>query len=62
MIAQHFPPDRGGGATRAYNMTKGMVLSGCDLTEIAAFPHHPTGNILRHTDGNLAHALPDSFW
>ena len=47
MIAQYFPPDMGGGATRAYNVVKGLLLNGCDVTVIAAFPHYPDGNIPR---------------
>ncbi len=45
IIAQYFPPDMGGGATRAYNVAKGLVLNGCKVTVIAAFPHYPMGNI-----------------
>lgn len=44
-IAQYFPPDMGGGATRAHNAAKGLVCNGCNVTVIAAFPHYPTGNI-----------------
>jgi len=47
MIAQYFPPDLGGSATRAYNMAKGLALNGCSVTVIAAFPHYPHGNIPR---------------
>jgi glycosyltransferase involved in cell wall biosynthesis len=52
----------GGGATRAYNIAKGLALSGCEVTVVTAFPHYPSGNIPtkyhRHlmtieTDGNL---------
>jgi glycosyltransferase involved in cell wall biosynthesis len=35
----------GGGATRAYNMAKGLVCAGCDVIVVTAFPHYPTGNI-----------------
>jgi len=35
----------GGGATRAYNAVKGMILNGAKVTVIAAFPHYPHGNI-----------------
>jgi len=35
----------GGGATRAYNVAKGLKLNGCDVTVISAFPHYPDGNI-----------------
>jgi len=45
VVAQYFPPDMGGGATRAYNMAKGLSLAGCDVTVVTAFPHYPTGNI-----------------
>lgn len=45
VIAQYFPPDMGGGATRAYNVAKGLSLVGCDVTVVTAFPHYPTGNI-----------------
>jgi colanic acid biosynthesis glycosyl transferase WcaI len=45
IIAQYFPPDMGGGATRAYNMAKGLSLCGCEVTVVAAFPHYPTGRI-----------------
>ena len=47
LIAQYFPPDMGGGATRAYNVAKGLVINGCTVTVIAAFPHYPTGNTPR---------------
>ncbi len=45
ILAQYFPPDMGGGATRAYNMAKGLLLVGCKVTVVTAFPHYPTGNI-----------------
>jgi len=45
IIAQYFPPDLGGSATRAYNVAKGLVLNGCNVTVISAFPHYPHGNI-----------------
>ena len=37
----------GGGATRAYNIVKGLVSAGCEVTVIAAAPHYPDGNIPR---------------
>ena len=43
MIAQYFPPDLGGSATRAYNLAKGLSLNGCNVTVIAGFPHYPLG-------------------
>ena len=45
MVAQYFPPDLGGSATRAYNVAKGLALNGCNVTVVAAFPHYPHGNI-----------------
>ncbi len=45
IVAQYFPPDLGGAATRAYNMAKGLALNGCDVTVITAFPHYPHGKI-----------------
>jgi colanic acid biosynthesis glycosyl transferase WcaI len=45
VVAQYFPPDIGGAATRAYNLAKGLALNGCEVTVIAAFPHYPHGNI-----------------
>lgn len=45
VLAQYFPPDMGGGATRAYNAAKGLSRAGCDVTVVAAFPHYPIGNI-----------------
>lgn len=47
IIAQYFPPDMGGSATRAYNVAKGLMLNGCEVTVIAAFPHYPYGDIPR---------------
>jgi glycosyltransferase involved in cell wall biosynthesis len=45
VVAQYFPPDIGGAATRAYNMAKGLALNGCNVTVVAAFPHYPHGKI-----------------
>ena len=47
IIAQYFPPDMGGGATRAYNVAKGLILNNCKVTVVTAFPHYPDGNIPR---------------
>jgi len=35
----------GGGATRAYNVAKGLILNRCNVTVVSAFPHYPTGKI-----------------
>ena len=45
VIAQYYPPDMGGGATRAYNAVKGSLLSGARVTVVAAHPHYPHGNV-----------------
>ncbi|MCW4031428.1 MAG: hypothetical protein NWE80_03595, partial [Candidatus Bathyarchaeota archaeon] len=45
VIAQLYPPDMGGGATRAQNIVKGLLSSGCKVTVVAAFPHYPYGDI-----------------
>jgi glycosyltransferase involved in cell wall biosynthesis len=45
VVAQYFPPDIGGAATRAFNLAKGLALNGCRVTVVAAFPHYPHGNI-----------------
>jgi len=47
VIAQYFPPDLGGSATRAYNLAKGLSLNGCNVSVVAAFPHYPHGEIPR---------------
>ena len=47
VIAQYYPPDMGGGATRAYNVVKGMTLHGAQVIVVAAFPHYPHGNVPR---------------
>ena len=45
IIAQYFPPDLGGSATRAYNVARGLALNGCRVTVVTAFPHYPHGKI-----------------
>lgn len=45
IIAQYFPPDLGGAATRAYNAAKGLLLNGCEVTVVTGFPHYPHGEI-----------------
>jgi glycosyltransferase involved in cell wall biosynthesis len=45
VLAQYFPPDIGGSATRVYNVAKGLTLNGCKVTVVAAFPHYPHGKI-----------------
>ena len=45
IISQYFPPDMGGGATRAHNLAVGLVRAGCEVTVVSAAPHYPYGNI-----------------
>jgi glycosyltransferase involved in cell wall biosynthesis len=45
VIAEYFPPDLGGSATRAYNLAKGLALNDCSVTVIAPFPFYPEGRI-----------------
>ncbi|MEM2374420.1 MAG: glycosyltransferase family 4 protein, partial [Thermoproteota archaeon] len=45
IISQIFPPDMGGSSTRAYNVAKGLLLNGAEVTVIAGFPHYPTGDV-----------------
>jgi glycosyltransferase involved in cell wall biosynthesis len=45
ILSQFFPPDMGGGATRAYNIARGLVLNGCETIVVTAFPHYPYGKI-----------------
>jgi len=47
VIAELFPPDMGGGSTRAFNVVKGLVSLGHKVTVVTAFPHYPAGNIPR---------------
>lgn len=47
VIAQYFPPDIGGGSTRASNVVSGLIRKGCKITVVAAFPHYPHGRIPR---------------
>lgn len=43
IIAELFPPDMGGGSTRASNVVKGLVKQGCYVTVVTAVPHYPYG-------------------
>ena len=38
VLAQYFPPDMGGGSTRASNVVKGLLGNGCEVTVVAAIP------------------------
>jgi colanic acid biosynthesis glycosyl transferase WcaI len=45
ILAEYFPPDIGGAATRALNVARGLLLNGCRVTVVTAFPHYPHGRI-----------------
>jgi glycosyltransferase involved in cell wall biosynthesis len=45
VISQYFPPDIGGGSTRAFNAVMGLHRKGCGLRVVTAFPHYPHGQI-----------------
>jgi len=45
VLAQYFPPDIGGGSTRAFNVAKGLREKGCVVRVVTAFPHYPLGRI-----------------
>ena len=49
VLPQYFPPDMGGGSTRASNVVKGLLSKGCDVTVVAAFPYYPYGKCQRTT-------------
>lgn len=53
VISQLYPPDMGGGSTRAYNAVKGLARRGHKVTVVAAFPHYPSGDIPRRYRGRL---------
>lgn len=45
VLSQYYPPDMGGGASRAANVVQGLVRASCDVIVISAVPHYPTGKI-----------------
>lgn len=45
----------GGGATRAYNIAKGLMLNNCKVTVVTAFPHYPKGDIPKKYRWKLLH-------
>ena len=44
-LSQYFPPEVGATQTRAYEMARGLILAGQDVTMIAELPNHPQGVI-----------------
>ncbi len=53
VLSQLFPPDMGGGSTRAANVVKGLARLGHSVTVITAFPHYPSGIIPKAYRGRL---------
>ena len=45
IVSQMFPPDIGGGPTRALNLAKGLTRLGVKVTVVAGVPHYPLGRI-----------------
>ena len=43
IISQYFPPDPGGGATRARNLCNSLIDSGNTVVVLTAQPHYPNG-------------------
>lgn len=60
VIAELFPPDIGGGASRASNVVKGLSLKGYQTTVVSAFPHYPLGQIPRDYRWRLISVESDS--
>ena len=44
-ISQYFPPEVGATQTRAYEMARGLVQAGHQVTMVAEVPNHPSGII-----------------
>lgn len=44
-LTQYFPPEIGATQTRAYEMARGLVQQGHQVTLLTEFPNHPTGII-----------------
>ena len=45
IVAQYFPPDLCGSATRAFNVASGLLKKGCRVKVVSGFPHYPLGKI-----------------
>ena len=44
-LSQYFPPEVGATQTRAYEMARGLVQAGHQVTMLAEVPNHPSGII-----------------
>ena len=52
-LSQYFPPEVGATQTRAYEMARGLVKAGHQVTMIAEIPNHPSGIIPPQYRGKL---------
>src|SRR5574342_1417632 len=52
-LSQYFPPEVGATQTRAYEMARGLVRAGHQVTMIAEVPNHPSGIIPPRYRGKL---------
>jgi glycosyltransferase involved in cell wall biosynthesis len=52
-LSQYFPPEVGATQTRAYEMARGLVQAGHQVTMIAEVPNHPNGVIPPQYRGKL---------
>ena len=52
-LSQYYPPEIGATQTRAYEMARGLVQAGHNVTIIAEVPNHPTGVIPSAYQGKL---------
>ena len=54
-LSQYFPPEAGATQTRAYEMSRNLVLMGHQVTVITEVPNHPSGIIAPEFRGKLFH-------
>jgi len=54
-LSQYFPPEGGATQTRAYEMSRNLVLMGHQVTVITELPNHPSGIIAPEFRGELFH-------
>ncbi|MCB0006754.1 MAG: glycosyltransferase family 4 protein [Anaerolineales bacterium] len=52
-LSQYFPPEVGATQTRAYEMAKGLVKAGHEVTVLTEVPNHPSGIIAEAFRGKL---------
>ena len=52
-LSQYFPPEVGATQTRAYEMARGLVNAGHEVTMITEVPNHPHGIIPPDYQGKL---------